>query len=225
MAPTTYETSPTSDNSLILPPVFQVTVLFSIVSLVLRYLGSRVSFAGTAQPQATLPVDVELQADAPGSVYIRRSRFWWFSALFRRFRDTSHDDWLDFTATLMILGRGTSVEFLPLPASSRRSSSFSVSLFIRMLLDRTRRLMGRIPITAVVDVEVVQAELSYQAAWAPSGIVVSVVQANLKFAPTKSHHQTSPCPQSSIPPPSSPATLFDYTFPRDPSGITPAGVG
>ncbi|KAI0633681.1 hypothetical protein C8Q77DRAFT_805859 [Trametes polyzona] len=224
MAPTACETSPTSDNSLLLPPVFQVTVLFSIVSLVLRYLGSRVSFTGISQPQASLPVDVELQADAPGSVYVRRSRFRWFSALFRRFRDTSHEAWLDFTATLMILGRGTSVEFLPLPASSPRSSSFSVSLFIRMLLGRTRRLMDRIPSLAVVGVETVQPELSYQAAWAPYGVVLSVVQANSKFAPTKNHHQTSPCRQLSIPLPP-PTISFNYTFPCDPSGITPSGVG
>ncbi|KAI0633709.1 hypothetical protein C8Q77DRAFT_1073491 [Trametes polyzona] len=224
MAPTTLATSPSSDNSLILPPVFQVTVLFTIVSLVLRYLGSRVSFTGTAQSQATFPVDVELQADAPGSIFVHRSRFWWFSSLLRRLRATSRDVWLDFTATLTVLGRGTSVEFLPLPVSSRRSSSFSVSVFIRKLFDRARRATGRIFILDVVGVEVAQPVLSYQAVWVPSGVGSSVAEANIKFAPTEARRQTRPCLQTSTTPPPS-TTLFDYTFPRDPSGITPAGVG
>ncbi|KAI0633666.1 hypothetical protein C8Q77DRAFT_1157843 [Trametes polyzona] len=226
MAPTALAPSPTSDNSLLLPPVFQVTVFFSIVSLVLRYLGSpRVSFTGTAQSQATLPVDVELQAEAPGSVFVRRSRFWWFSALLRRIRATSRDAWLDFTATLMVLGRGTSVEFLPLPVSSRRASSFSMSVFISKLFGRARRTMGRILSVIVVGAEAPQPGFSYVSAWAPCGVVLPVVQANTKFAPTETRHQTRPCPQTSRPYPPPPTTTFDYTFPCDPPGITPSGVG
>ncbi|KAI0633665.1 hypothetical protein C8Q77DRAFT_1157842 [Trametes polyzona] len=224
MAPTAYETSPTSDNSLILPPVFQVSVIFSIVSLVLRYFGSRLSSTGIAQPQATFPVDVELQAYAPGSVFVRRSRFWWFSSLFRQLRDTSRDAWLDFTAALLVLGRGGSIESLPLPVSSRRASSFSVSRLFRKLFGRSRRLMGRISSVVVVRIQVSQLELlSYQAVWAPVVVVSPVADANLKFAPAETSNQTRPCLQTSTTPPS--PTLFDYTFPRDPSGVTPAGVG
>ncbi|KAI0633725.1 hypothetical protein C8Q77DRAFT_807914 [Trametes polyzona] len=224
MAPTSLTTSPNSDSIPMFPPALQVTVLFSIVSLVLRHFGSRVSFTGTAQSQATLPVHVELQADALGSVFVRRSRFWWLSSLFRRLRFTSCDTWLDFTATLTVLGRGTSVEFLPLPVSSRRASSFSVSVFVRKLFGRPRRLTGRIPSVVVVVVVAPQLELRFASAWVPCGVVLPVVQANIKFAPTKTLHHTHPSPQTPITPPPQ-TTTFDYTFPCDPPGVTPSGVG
>ncbi|KAI0638817.1 hypothetical protein C8Q77DRAFT_1151854 [Trametes polyzona] len=230
MAPTALATMPNSNNPLpsvtpvfvfVYPPVFQVAVILSMVSLVLRYFGSRVSTISTTQ--TTLPVDVELQADAPDSVFVRRSRFWQFSPVFRRLRTTSRDAWLDFTATLMVLGRGGSSESLPLPVLSPRASSLSVSAFIRKLFGRTcRALLGRV----VSHVEVTQPELSYPVAWAPCGVtVLSVVEANIKFAYTETpDRHDRPCLQTSIAP-STPTTPCDYTFPRAPSGITPSGVG
>ncbi|KAI0633682.1 hypothetical protein C8Q77DRAFT_1116413 [Trametes polyzona] len=125
----------------------------------------------------------------------------------------------------MVLGRGTSVEFLPLPVSSRRASFFSMSVFIRKLFGRARRATGRIFVLDVVGAEAPQPGFSYVSAWAPCGVVLPVVQANTKFAPTDIHQQTRPCPQTSRLSPPPPTTAFDYTFPCDPPGITPSGVG
>ncbi|KAI0638799.1 hypothetical protein C8Q77DRAFT_7297 [Trametes polyzona] len=232
MAPTALATMPDSNHPLpsvtpvlvfVHPPVFQVAVFLSMVFLVLRYFGSRVSTTVTAHARATLPVDVELQADAPDSVFVQCSRFWQFSLVFRRLRTTSRDAWLEFPATIMVLGGGGSSESLPLPVLSPHASSFSVFAFFRKLFGRTcRALLGRV----VSHVEVTQPELSYPVAWAPRGVtVLSVTEANIKFASTESpDHYDRPCLQASITP-STPTTPCDYTFPRAPSGITPSGVG
>ncbi|KAI0634313.1 hypothetical protein C8Q77DRAFT_742431 [Trametes polyzona] len=247
MAPITLATSPNSDKSpfsttfvdvFVYLPVFQVPFFLGMVAFVLRYLGSRVSTIDAAQAKSTLTVDIELQAQAPGVVLLRRSRFWWFRSLFRQLRSRSHDTWLYYTSALRLLRRDGPPESLPLPVLTHRaSSSFTVTSFFRKLLgriripsSRTRIPVGRTHSLPEYGVKSIRPELSYPAVWASPGVVFLVARANFKFAPAETHHhQETPYLQtqtSTTPTQLRPISIsLGYTPTCAPSGITPAGVG
>lgn len=111
-----------------------ILVVLSIVAAVRRYFGARI---GTQAPaQATIVVDLEVQADQGDISAKSSSGSRWLCSLRGQLLSGSRDDYLSDTTAL--LEKDISKHGLPLPVSNARSSS-GVS-FLQKLFGRFRSL-------------------------------------------------------------------------------------